>query len=455
MAEGVGLLREPLSFWGFNHARMVLLMGRRARLVYLVQRLSLALVAFWLVVGVGVVHAANDVKVTALNAGYVRAGTNGVGGTVWQTQAQFLANFQRMHDANGATSSVSKYFTKQGPLSPSTIGGLGRKALRGGVYGIATQLALEQMIDGAGWAFNELQNQVVTPGSPAEPLGEVAWCMSVPNGITGCAAAPGQLLGFVTNQVRPAINANLEWPNQQSEPCGVGGSTGEGGRVYWCTRNSDGAQLQSYVEGRTVRPGTTWPPLYQNVGTSTDDVPVSDIQLGEKIRENPGLVNTLLTDPRTGVPVPTPELQQMIDELKEEIRNREGFDPQTPTPTPDVDDDTQTPNEGTDWPGFCSWATVVCDFIDWARSDDEQYEKPEVPWDDAPVEQKQWSSGIGGGSCPSPETLSVSVGGYSANLEFEYTPICTFGGMMKPLVVATAMVLAVFIVGGWRRSANA
>lgn len=416
-------------------------MGRSNGVKNHIRRLSVALVVFLLVLSVGAVYAANDISVTALKAGYIRAGENGLGGTHWVKRVDFVtSHWQQMYDN---AQRVTKYHTKQKPLSSGTIGSLGRKALRGGVYGVAAQIALEQLIDGAGWAFDELQNQVKVPGTPKQELGTTAYCTTGMNP-QYCANAPGGL-SAVVHLVNPAIF---------TQPCQTNGSVG-GNVRYSCRRISDGATINVMTEGLFTRPVTGWPSSTVNQNPSTDDVPVSDGELGDRMRERPDLINTLLTDPRTGTPVSTPEMQQMIDELKEEIRNREGFDPQDPTTLPDVNDDTEVPNEGTEWPAFCSWATVVCEFIDWMRSEDEPYEKPEVPWEETPIEQESWSSGIGGGACPAPISQSVSIGGYSASFQFEYTPICSFGTMLKPLVVATAMVLAVFIVGGWRRSANA
>ncbi|WP_198407546.1 hypothetical protein [Xanthomonas campestris] len=61
---------------------------------------------------------------------------------------------------------VSRTVTAAGEISSTTIGSLGRKAIRGGVYGAAVGLAIEGIIDGAGWAIDELKKQVVT-GPPA------------------------------------------------------------------------------------------------------------------------------------------------------------------------------------------------------------------------------------------------------------------------------------------------
>lgn len=398
--------------------------------------------AFVLVLFIGTVHAADDISVTALKAGYIRAGENALGQTQWVKRVDFNASYwQQMQDK---AQRVSKYHSKQGPLSSGTIGSLGRKALRGGVYGVVTQLALEQVIDGAGWAFNELQNQVQNPGVPSEELtGGQYWCAT--SGLGGF-----ELSGTYCTSTAQAMANFLVGKTI------IGNGANEMGKVVTqATLWGSNVLARSYVGSTlvasvTVAMRTTLITPYSTPGSQAP-TPISDVDLGERIRQNPDLVNDLLTDPRTGVPVSTPEMQQMIDELKEEIRNREGFDPQTPTPTPDLDDDTETPNEGTEWPSFCSWATVVCDFIDWYKGDgDDDVDLPETELD---VQASNWSSGIGGGSCPVADSITVSVLGTSGDITFDWQPLCSGATKLRPFLIAVCLMVAAFIIAGLRKSA--
>ncbi|MBA0463271.1 virulence factor TspB C-terminal domain-related protein [Stenotrophomonas maltophilia] len=77
-----------------------------------------------------------------------------------------------------------------------------------------------------------------------------------------------------------------------------------------------------------------------------------------------------------------------------------------------------------------------------------------MPYMDPPIPgsyQGQWSSGLGGGSCPSPRTIHVSLGGYSAAMVFEFKPLCDFSRYIRGMVIAFAAIVAAYIVLGLRR----
>ncbi|NYB79036.1 MAG: hypothetical protein HZS22_14790, partial [Stenotrophomonas maltophilia] len=77
-----------------------------------------------------------------------------------------------------------------------------------------------------------------------------------------------------------------------------------------------------------------------------------------------------------------------------------------------------------------------------------------MPYMDPPIPssyQGQWSSGLGGGSCPSPRTINVSLGGYSAAMVFEFKPLCDFSRYIRGMVIAFAAIVAAYIVLGLRR----
>ncbi|WP_431769035.1 hypothetical protein, partial [Xanthomonas campestris] len=76
---------------------------------------------------VGAVYAAGA-TVTPRSTGYYRMGTNAVGGTRFGTRTEFAALWE-----NALGGSVSRSVTAVGEISSTTIGSLGRKAIRGGV----------------------------------------------------------------------------------------------------------------------------------------------------------------------------------------------------------------------------------------------------------------------------------------------------------------------------------
>jgi hypothetical protein len=424
-------------------------MCRNSRAIHHVLGLRWFVLAFLLVAALGDVYAAGKVRVTPQSNRWHRQGQNADGSTRWVQDAEFNATWDKWlgeASAGGGVAAASEYIKSGGPLSSSTIGSMGRKALRGGVYGAAVALAVEGVIDGAGWAIKELQDQVVEPGTPQEELGESAWCFFGTNGRPSrCASAPGLL----------TASANLIDPSAYAQPCTAKYSPEWDRAFYSCVRISDGVTLVVNSDLRVTRPITGWP-VGVNDNPGTDDKPISDDQLGDAIRKDPQLVNALLTDPRTGRPVMTPELQQMMDDIKKQIEQREGIPGSEPTPAPDMEDDTAK-DDGSPWPSFCGWATAVCDFIDWVKTDDPDTQKPEVPWEEekpADFDQK-WSSGLGGGSCPPPISVSVPVPGGSVGIEFSYEFLCQFATILRPLVIAMAAIMAAVIVAGVRGGSSA
>lgn len=75
----------------------------------------------------------------------------------------------------------------------------------------------------------------------------------------------------------------------------------------------------------------------------------------------------------------------------------------------------------------------------------------EVPWSDAVPVQQEWSSGLGGGTCPAPVTTTVSILGTSAPIELSFEPLCMFAGYLYYLVIAMSLVTGSFIVAAVRR----
>lgn len=338
----------------------------------------------------------------------------------------------------------TEYQARSSALSSRTVGSLARKGLRGGVYGVALGLALEGIIDGAGWAINELKDQVMSgPPAPTEvpPGGEYYVGSDGKFYSSAQSAAVGSVAGynentsgnqFVYKYMKECVNDVCAF---------VMGVTLANGFKY----DVEGFVARRFNE--TPRPV----PVFDSQPT-----PVSDEELGDAVKGSPEVVNDLLTDPRTGYPMPTPELQKQIDDLKKEIEDREGIPNSDPSPAPDMEDDTAKDSE-TSWPSFCGWASAVCEFFKWVKTDDTDTEKPETPWEEEDPAQvtQSWSSGLGGGSCPSPVSFTVSLGGQSATPEFSFSPICQFGTTMRPVIVALATIIAGFIVAGVRGTKDA
>lgn len=97
-------------------------------------------------------------------------------------------------------------------------------------------------------------------------------------------------------------------------------------------------------------------------------------------------------------------------------------------------------------PGFCKWASHVCDFINWFK------EPPELPNDDYKPKVTDLSH-LGQqninpnyynatASCPNPIPIKLSFGTFNIS----YQSYCDFAIRISPLVVAMAYVLGAYIV---------
>lgn len=379
-------------------------------------------VAFLLTFMVGSVYA-SGVNVNPTSIRHTATTATGV-----RTAATLEATF------TGTSGGVRNYSVPV-PVSSGTLGNLAKAALKRGGAAAGWYSLAKGLIDGAGWAIDELQQQVVDgPSVPAEQVAPGTPMLCSKHGL-GCSTSPTAFYALV--------NADLVRDGQGH--LSVVSHTVDGLWVYF-RLNNGGSYTYSW------RTFSTWTPNY---GTGHTPTPITDQQLGELLKQSPQVINAILIDPETGAPIHTPELTQAINDLRKSIEAANGLDP-----GPDVapkDPEASQPMQSA-WPTFCSWATVVCDFVDWVKTEPAEETPPEVPWEeelDPGDVTATWSAGLAGGSCPSPEQFTVSVGSYSSSLEFSYTPMCNLASMLRPLIIAIALCISAMIIGGFRSTKDA
>lgn len=97
-------------------------------------------------------------------------------------------------------------------------------------------------------------------------------------------------------------------------------------------------------------------------------------------------------------------------------------------------------------PPFCTWAKVVCDFIDWV----EQPPKPQTP---EPVDHEDLSNQLPekpainfNGICPPPVLFTFDFPFKTFTWSYEWTNLCDSLVKIKPWILAIANLMAVFIV---------
>jgi hypothetical protein len=191
--------------------------------------------------------------------------------------------------------------------------------------------------------------------------------------------------------------------------------------------------------------------------------PMTDTQLAQWYLDNsaPDTWAQPFVNPQTGAVIRDSVNAQAEKDLYNEIAPTLGKPQSTANPvTPPLVQnapsyDTQNPNSGAntslEFPSFCSWASVVCDFIDWTK------EPPEEPSDSGfifadLIEEKEivlesYQSGLGNGSCPSPKSFTV----LTASLTYSYEPVCNMADVARPFVIIFAYITSIFVLLGIRR----
>lgn len=99
-------------------------------------------------------------------------------------------------------------------------------------------------------------------------------------------------------------------------------------------------------------------------------------------------------------------------------------------------------------PAFCTWASIVCDFINWVKEEPE-VDKPEVPFQE--IEQREIQDDLikaGGSSCPSDINANFSgmPFGISINKTVEMQPYCNALEPLKYVFQLMTMILCVFLL---------
>lgn len=96
------------------------------------------------------------------------------------------------------------------------------------------------------------------------------------------------------------------------------------------------------------------------------------------------------------------------------------------------------------FPAFCDWASIVCDFIDWVKEDDDQEEEPIEP--DTTILNREFDTNFNlTGQCPPNPIIPMPMG---LSLELPFSKICDFFGYLKFGVITAASLLSAWILYG-------
>lgn len=335
-------------------------------------------------------------------------------------------------------------------VGSGTLGSLARAAVRRGLPIIGWGLVFRDIINGAGWAIDELRGEIVTrPDDDPIPPGDMYWMDSLVGKPWSSDTAAGNFMAaqYTASQAVRGYVYTYEGLNDCTAPDAWG--------AFSCK-----ARIKAdYGNGTSgyIYPGIAY---VRNVSSNTltpeDLLPqvVPMVQVGEAVKSYPDVADGLMRDRYTGAPHMTPELADAINALRRSIEAANNFPPR-----PDVQPDPTSGQGGTPgqsaWPSFCSWASAVCEWLEWTKEPPGQSEQPQDPWaEDQTPDAQQWNSGIGGGGCPAPAGFTVSLAGAVASPSFSFEPLCQFLASVRPVIIAIATLYAAYIIAGMRAQKN-
>lgn len=177
-------------------------------------------------------------------------------------------------------------------------------------------------------------------------------------------------------------------------------------------------------------------------------------------QEDPGIAPQLVNNAQ-GQEWNTPNVAQAAGQLDAQIATQTGEQVGNPDPAPSASSgpapagslvepapaSTVVPSTpSANLPAFCSWAGIVCDFINWMEDKPVQKPQPQLPVNPAPA-GSSWSSGLGDGSCPAPYPFKV----LGASFTLDLSPICDLMTDIRGLVLAACGLIAAFILAGTTR----
>lgn len=98
-------------------------------------------------------------------------------------------------------------------------------------------------------------------------------------------------------------------------------------------------------------------------------------------------------------------------------------------------------------PAFCSWAAIVCDWINWTKEEPNEPEQPKPVFEEINVPLTPFSIAKFNAQCPPDENLSLNLMGQEMSFVFPMKPFCDFFSGIKPFVIALASFWAVKLIG--------
>ena len=99
------------------------------------------------------------------------------------------------------------------------------------------------------------------------------------------------------------------------------------------------------------------------------------------------------------------------------------------------------------FPAFCDWAAIVCDWIGWTKEQPDEPEELKPVFEEIEVPYMPFSIANFNAQCPPDENLSLTLMEQEMSFVFPMKPFCDFFSGIKPFVIALASFWAVKLIG--------
>lgn len=195
---------------------------------------------------------------------------------------------------------------------------------------------------------------------------------------------------------------------------------------------------------------------YSQPATAPNLAPSTNNQIADVVWSalSPAQQTDLLRDPVSKAPVKTAEVLEAERALTNEIKQQHGDTPLTAPITSPTQAEINAPitSAPTSFPSFCSYATTLCDWLGWTKEDYIPDTAPIIPEQNILVDTGiGFQSSIGNsGTCPQPITTTVM----GKEISFPFTLMCQFASALWYVFNAIALLLAAFILTGYRKRAR-
>jgi hypothetical protein len=108
---------------------------------------------------------------------------------------------------------------------------------------------------------------------------------------------------------------------------------------------------------------------------------------------------------------------------------------------------TGTSTGSLEFPAFCDWAAIVCDWIGWTKEQPDEPEELKPVFEEIEVPYTPFSIANFNAQCPPDEQLSLTLMEQEMSFVFPMKPFCDFFSGIKPFVIALASFWAVKLIG--------